>query len=158
MTDAQRGQFKADGENWRPEDQSVPVVCVFPDDIIFMQPGHDNVHGPITFETCYMRGGNCWDDRKLPEILAQIVDQSQSRNISNEHLPGDLRGVINALWFSNCELQTQCERVLRQFTFCTCDSLCLTNACSCKKRGFDCTHACHEENTKCKNRSSSVVS
>ncbi|KAH8586737.1 hypothetical protein B0O99DRAFT_700856 [Bisporella sp. PMI_857] len=135
MTDEQRLQFKADGEDWRPADQSVPLVCLLPGDRIFMQPGFDNVHGVITLRTSYMRGRNCWDDRKLSEILTQIVDQSQHSWTSNEDLPKDIREVANALWLQAKHekhelLQAKCESVLKEFEHCRCDLKCSSNTCS----------------------------
>lgn len=69
LNDQQRDDFVAYGEQWRPRTDEVPVLALFPGDILIMLAGNDNVHAPITMEDCYMTGGMFWDSQSIHATL-----------------------------------------------------------------------------------------
>jgi hypothetical protein len=84
------------GELWEPpRDNDIPLVTIYPGDILIMLPGNHNVYAPITLSTSVLDGGIFWDIRCVHQILEQVSQQAES--MDDAEIPLQFTGILSVL-------------------------------------------------------------
>lgn len=142
-TDLQRKDYEefADVQplTWCPHERT-KIIILEQGDVLFLPPGADIIHAPVTLETCWMEGGMVWDRFNLSRTLESVRWITQRPFVTNETVPEQLRTVLEALMevVKKGPISKLAERIPAEL-YCSCDaSKCRTVHCPCLLRDADC--------------------